>query len=101
LDIIRRLAARGMTLRVYDPQGMPKARAILKGLPVVFAKSALDCLEGAHAGVLVTEWEEFRKLDFVKAKKIMALPILVDGRNFWEPEVLRRLGFRYRGIGRS
>lgn len=100
LDIIRQLAARRARIRAYDPQAMEKAKQLLKGNSVTFAKDAYDCLRGTHGAVLVTDWAEFGRLDFKRIKKLMVLPVLIDGRNFWDAERLREMGFRYRGIGR-
>jgi UDPglucose 6-dehydrogenase len=62
--------------------------------------SALAALDGADAAVLVTEWPEFAEIDWGEAAKQMANPLLVDGRNFLDPEALRAAGFAYEGIGR-
>ncbi len=70
-------------------------------LPVELAPSALEALEGADAAVLVTEWGEFAELDWAEAAQRMARPLLVDGRNFLDPEKLRKAGFEYEGIGRA
>ena len=101
LDIIRLLASRGVKIRVYDPVSQEKAKHQLNGHSVVFTKNAYECVQEAHAVILVTEWGEFGNLDFRKIKRLMALPVVVDTRNFWDPGTLKELGFRYRGMGRS
>ncbi len=101
LDIIHLLLQRRVRIKAYDPVCMEKAAKILTDSPIAFSKNAYDCLEGAHAALLITHWKEFANLDFKKVKKLMALPVIVDVRNFWDPKKLKALGFRYRGIGRS
>jgi UDPglucose 6-dehydrogenase len=68
---------------------------------VAFCKDAYDCAEGASALVIVTEWEQFRALDFARLKKIMERPVLVDLRNIYRPGEVARHGFAYEGIGRA
>ena len=65
------------------------------------ATDAYDCAEGASALVIVTEWEQFRALDFARLKKVMAQPVLVDLRNIYRPEEVARHGFAYEGVGRA
>ena len=63
--------------------------------------SALEALEGADAAVLVTEWPEFRELDWAEVKERMVKPVIIDGRNFLDSELLERSGFTYEGVGRA
>lgn len=100
LAIIEQLRQAGAEVTAYDPQAMKGARVLLKGT-VRFAKNPYDAVKGADCLVLVTEWEEFRKLDFRKVRKLMRQPILVDGRNLYSPEEMKKLGFRYTGMGRG
>jgi UDPglucose 6-dehydrogenase len=94
-----RLQSEGAHVRVYDPVAIEHARELLAGVRI--CDSALDCLDGAHAAVLVTEWPEFRELDWEgEVKERMETPLVVDGRNFLERESLERAGFTYEGIGR-
>jgi UDPglucose 6-dehydrogenase len=100
LVLAARLQSEGANVRVYDPIATGRARELLGG--AVVAESALEALDGADAAVLVTEWPEFRELDWggeVKAR--MARPVIVDGRNFLDAELLRSAGFTFEGIGRS
>lgn len=99
LEIIAQLAQKGARLAAYDPQAMPAARRLLKSR-VRFAKDPYQLARGADGLVLVTEWEEFRKLDFRRIRRLMKQPIVVDGRNLYDPDAMKRLGFRYAGIGR-
>ncbi len=99
LVLAARLQGEGATVVAYDPVATEAARGLLDG--VEFRDSALEALDGADAVVLVTEWPEFRELDWVAAAERMARPLLVDGRNFLDPSTLRGAGFEYEGIGRA
>lgn len=98
LDIIRALRSDGVRVRVFDPVAMPAAKAMLRG--VEFCRDANDAATGAHALVLVTEWNEFRRLDLRKIHSLMKKPIVIDCRNIYEPSDMKRLGFVYAGVGR-
>ena len=99
LELIERLRQAGARVSVHDPRAMPAARRLLKS--VRFAKDPYQLARGADCLVLVTEWEIFRRLDFRKIRRLMHQPVLVDGRNLYEPEAIKRLGFRYAGMGRG
>ena len=99
LVLAGRLHSEGAHVRVYDPIASVGAREVL-GAAIV-APSALDALDGAEAAVLVTEWPEFRELDWSgEVKRRMANALVVDGRNFLDGELLRRSGYVYEGVGR-
>jgi UDPglucose 6-dehydrogenase len=98
LVLAARLQADGATVRAYDPVAEAQARKLLVG--VQFADSALKALENADACVLVTEWPEFAELDWHEVARRMQGRLLVDGRNFVDPEAVRTAGFAYEGIGR-
>lgn len=98
LDIIHQLRERGVHVRVYDPVAMPKARRLLRG--VSFCRDPYACARGSDALVLVTEWEEFAKLEWARVRKGMRHPVLLDGRNLLDPQKMRSLGFTYRSVGR-
>jgi UDPglucose 6-dehydrogenase len=98
LEIIHLLYTEGARLRVFDPQAMDKAQRMLKG--VEFCDDAYAAADGAEALLLVTDWNEFKQLDMARIKGLMANPLLIDGRNIYDPVLLRRLGFEYHGIGR-
>jgi UDPglucose 6-dehydrogenase len=83
---------------VYDPIASERARELLGGAKV--CESADEALEGADAAVLVTEWPEFRDLDWFDAGSKMRQRLVVDGRNFLDGDLLRRMGFTYEGVGR-
>jgi UDPglucose 6-dehydrogenase len=99
LVLAARLQGEGAEVVAYDPVAMPRASELLGG--VEMAASAMEALEGADAAVLVTEWKEFAELDWAAAAAKMARPLVVDGRNFLDPEKLVSAGFAYEGIGRG
>jgi UDPglucose 6-dehydrogenase len=99
LVLAARLQGEGAEVVAYDPVAADAARALLDS--VELRESALEALEGADAAVLVTEWPEFAGLDWAAAAARMARPLIVDGRNFLDPDALRAAGFEYEGIGRS
>jgi len=100
LEIAERLLQMGARVKAYDPIAMQACRAQYPGLKIQYCESALDAASGADAMVLVTEWNEFRKLDLTQMARSMAQAILVDGRNLYEPEQARDAGFDYTCIGR-
>ncbi|HEY7256113.1 MAG TPA: UDP-glucose/GDP-mannose dehydrogenase family protein [Solirubrobacterales bacterium] len=99
LVLAARLEGEGAEAVAYDPIAADRARILLP--TVELAHSALEALDGADAAVLVTEWPEFAELDWREAAARMARPLLVDGRNFLDPDALRAAGFEYEGIGRA
>jgi UDPglucose 6-dehydrogenase len=99
LVLASRLRAEGATVAAYDPVAIDRARELLPD--VELASSADGALEGADAAILVTEWPQFAELDWSEVAKRMANPLLIDGRNFLDPERLRAAGFAYEGIGRG
>ena len=98
LRIIADLQARGARVRAFDPAGLENARKVLKD--VDYARDAYDCASGCDALVLATEWNEFRALDFGELSRRMKSRALVDLRNVYEPEEMRRMGWAYEGVGR-
>jgi UDPglucose 6-dehydrogenase len=99
LVLAARLQGEGAEVVGYDPVAAERAASLLGS--VEMATSALEALEGADAAVLVTEWREFAELDWGTVAERMARPLLVDGRNFLDPEKLIAAGFEYEGIGRQ
>ena len=99
LEIIRALQAEGARVKAYDPSAMPKAKEALKD--VIFCKNPYQACAGSDCLVLITEWDEFKMLDFSKIKKLLKRPLIFDGRNLYEPRQLEELGFTYIGIGRG
>ncbi|MBI1967357.1 MAG: UDP-glucose/GDP-mannose dehydrogenase family protein [Gemmatimonadetes bacterium] len=99
LVLIEALLAGGAAVRVHDPAAKETARHYL-GSRVHYAEHAYDALPGADALAIVTEWLEYRNPDFAKIKQLLKRPLIVDGRNLYEPQKLGRLGFTYDSIGR-
>lgn len=99
LDIISLLRKEGARIKLYDPEAMPKTKKVLRE-DAKFCKDAYATAKGSDCLIIVTEWNEFKELDFKKIKKIMRQPVIVDGRNIYDPEEMKKLGFRYIGMGR-
>ena len=101
LAVIADLTAAGATLTAYDPVAAGAAKIVLGDTPgVSFAASATKSLEGADALVIVTEWKEFRSPDFDHIKATLKQPVIFDGRNLYEPALVRSMGITYMAIGR-
>jgi UDPglucose 6-dehydrogenase len=100
VEVVRRLLEAGAVIRAYDPVAMPNARALLPSA-VVFCESPYEAAEGADGVALVTEWNEFKFLNQERLRGVMRRPVIFDGRNLWEPERMRRLGFEYHSVGRK
>ena len=98
LAVVAALQDAGARVRGFDPESMGQAKPLMPG--VSFAQSAYDCVEGADAVAILTEWDEFRALDLQKVKAALVSPVLVDLRNVYDPEQARQAGFSYRSIGR-
>ncbi len=99
--VIAELAKRGATLKAYDPVAMPEARRVLEGVKGVrFVDNQTQALEGSDALLIITEWKEFKSPDFDAIKAMLKQPVVIDGRNLYEPALMRTLGIEYSGIGR-
>ena len=98
IEVIKRLLAEGAEVRATDPQGMEKARAILPN--VSFNADPYEVARAADALLVLTEWEQFRRLDWKRIRQEMARPLVVDGRNMLRPAEMRELGFEYMSFGR-
>jgi UDPglucose 6-dehydrogenase len=99
IPIIKGLLERGAKVRAFDPEARESARAVF-GTKITYARNAYDALKDADALLVVTEWNEFREPDFAKMKRVMRKPVIIDGRNIYEPRQIRDLGFTYSSIGR-
>lgn len=99
IEIIHLLQNEGAHIRAYDPQAMENASHVLKN--VTLCDNPYKVAENADALLLATEWNEFKQLDFKKLKSLMKQAVILDGRNLWDAETLRGLGFTYMGIGRG
>lgn len=99
IPLITALQDMGAHVRVFDPVGLGHARTML-GEDVALGEDSYDCARGAHALVIVTEWEQFRALDLKELAAVMACPVIVDLRNIYSPDEVIRNGFLYFGVGR-
>jgi len=99
IDLCKRLQKLGAKLRVHDPKAMEKARAVLSD--VVYVEDMNAVAEGCDALVIATDWEQFKKLDLERARKVMTHPIMFDGRNVFDPDEMERLGWIYKSVGRK
>ncbi len=99
IPLITALQDMGASVRAYDPVGMEQAKGYINN--VTFCDDAYACAKGASALVIVTEWEQFRALDFARLKAAMVNPLLVDLRNIYRADEMTRHGFAYEGVGRG
>ncbi|MGQ9569046.1 MAG: UDP-glucose dehydrogenase family protein [Anaerolineae bacterium] len=99
VEVIHLLQNEGAIVQAYDPAAMEAARQVLQN--VRLCPDPYAAAEGADALILVTEWNEFKHLDFRRIKALMRQPILIDGRNIYDPAEMRSLGFQYYGVGRG
>jgi len=99
LPLVESLLAAGASVRVHDPKAMAGARRHF-GSRVAYARDAYEAVTGADALALVTEWMVYRTPDLERVRRLMRCPLVVDGRNLFEPERMRALGFTYHAIGR-
>ncbi|MBV8446781.1 MAG: UDP-glucose/GDP-mannose dehydrogenase family protein [Hyphomicrobiales bacterium] len=98
LAIVSTLQEAGALVRAYDPEGMEQAKGLLH--KVEYTPDAYSCVDGADALVIVTEWDAFRALDLDRIKSLLHEPLIIDLRNIYRPEEMRRRGFRYVSVGR-
>ena len=98
IDLCQRMIKEGAALRVFDPKGMDKARAVLPD--VTYVEDMNDVAIGCDALVVATEWDEFKKLDLERSRKALSAPIMFDGRNLFDPQEMEKLGWIYKSIGR-
>lgn len=97
--LIEDLLKNGFSITAYDPEAMKKTKAVF-GDKIKYAENPYDCVKDASLVAILTEWNEFKQLDLDKVKKLMSHPILIDGRNLYDPEKVEELGFTYVGVGR-
>ncbi len=101
LTIIPELVNRGASIKAYDPKAMEEAEWRLEGIPnLELVDSPYEAASGAHALVILTEWNQFRSLNLERLHKIMKEPVFIDLRNIYEPNLVRQLGFNYHSVGR-
>jgi UDPglucose 6-dehydrogenase len=100
--IVNELTRRGARIQAYDPVAMDEARRVFAGVAgLTFVPTAGEALVGSDALVIVTDWKEFRSPDFDQIKRSLKQPLVIDGRNLYEPALMKSLGIEYWGIGRS
>jgi UDPglucose 6-dehydrogenase len=100
MELVERLIAEGAHVTVYDPKGMEKAKELGTIEKAHFANSPTEAAQGAEALVVATEWHEFSTIDLAALKEAMHTPMIFDGRNLFNPEVVREAGFSYTSVGR-
>ena len=98
LAILPALRKAGATVRAFDPEGMAEAKKLMPDLS--YCRDAYDCMSGADAVAIITEWNEFRNLDLIRMKQLLRQPAVVDLRNVYNPAEMAEAGFRYTSIGR-
>ncbi|MBI2101517.1 UDP-glucose/GDP-mannose dehydrogenase family protein [Candidatus Woesearchaeota archaeon] len=99
IDIISQLQKEGAKIKAYDPEAMQKAGQIFNG--ITYCNSPYEAAAGSDALVILTEWKEFKELDLKRIKPLMKHPLIIDGRNIYNPEEMRKEGFVYISIGRK
>ncbi len=99
VDVIRALRSAGASIAAYDPAAMANARAFLPDIR--YARDMYDAVRGSDLLLVLTEWNEFKDADLRKVKSLLKHPVIVDGRNLYDPAEMRRLGITYLGVGRS
>ncbi len=99
IDMINALVKYGCEVKVYDPEAMQNVRRLI-GDAVVYAENQYDAVKDAHALLIATEWSAFRSPDFNKIKSLLLEPVIMDGRNLFEPDDMKNRGFHYEAIGR-
>ena len=92
------MQAEGARIKAYDPSSMKKAKEVLENIR--FCKEPYDVCKESDCLLILTEWDEFKELDLLKIKKLLKRPFIIDGRNIYEPQRMKKLGFTYAGIGR-
>ncbi len=99
ITLAERLLSAGAQVRAYDPVAMEVAAPLLPG--VEMCPDPYTMAEGCDALMVVTEWNEFKQLDLERIRSVMRQPVIFDGRNIYDPALMKRLGFLYRGVGRG
>ena len=99
IDIARSLLAAGSKVRAYDPVAMEVAKTIMPEIQMF--SDVYSMAQGCDALVVATEWNEFKQIDLEKLGNLMQKPVIFDGRNIYEPDLMKKLGFTYRGLGRG
>ncbi len=103
IDIIPALIKKGCKLRLFDPEGFKEAKKIFKNFSthITWCKDPYDACRNSDAVVILTEWNQFRALDLSKLKKLLTTPNLIDLRNIYNPDEIKKMGFNYKSLGRE
>jgi UDPglucose 6-dehydrogenase len=103
IELVNRLAAEGAKVTAYDPKGAEKAVEwkLIDPAKIKLAKTPVEAVDGAEALVLATEWKEFANQDFAEVHRRMHTPFIFDGRNLFDPDTMKQMGFTYYGVGRA
>ncbi|MEK6646386.1 MAG: UDP-glucose/GDP-mannose dehydrogenase family protein [Candidatus Firestonebacteria bacterium] len=99
IEIAKKLFDLGAHIKAYDPKAMEKAK--IDAPKFQYCKNPYEVAKDSHALVVLTDWDEFKKLDLKKIKKLLKTPILIDARNIYEPKLMNEIGFIYKSVGRS
>lgn len=99
VKVAKWLAENGAVVKAHDPQAIPKAQAEL-GDAVTFCQDMYEAIDGAEALLVLTDWQDYRSPDFERIAKLLTRPVVIDGRNLYEPAEMRRLGMQYHSVGR-
>jgi len=100
IGIIKKLHADGADIHAFDPQALETARAVL-GTKITYHKNQYEALRGADALVILTDWDEFKQTDWKKVHRLLENPIIIDGRNMFQPQEMEQQGFVYHSVGRG
>lgn len=98
IPVIRKLQEEGVLIKAYDPQATSNAKAVLRDIQ--YCDTPYQVADSSDALIILTEWSKFRDLDLVQVKRLLRQPVIVDGRNMFDPTEMKRLGFTYQGVGR-
>ena len=101
IEIAKILVKGGSRIRTFDPEALGTAKAVFNSGKVTYCKDAYEVAKGSNALVIATEWNQFRMLDMKKIKRLLKEPILIDLRNVYEPDYVKKLGFSYTSVGRN
>jgi UDPglucose 6-dehydrogenase len=99
ISLINMLQSEGAAVKAYDPEAQENAQGLFED--VVFCDDPYEVAEGVDGLILVTEWNEFKQLDMARVRSLMRQPVLIDGRNIYDPKRIVEMGFTYRGMGRG
>ena len=100
IELVAEMLREGAHVTAYDPKGMDKAREVKSIAGARLTVTALEAVEEAEALIIATEWAEFANVDLETVRKKMHTPLIFDGRNLYDPETMRKLGFHYTSVGR-